>query len=182
MSEHTTNHQSDAEHPKRKKREMSRRQFLNYTLGGTGGFLIGIPLVWNLRFAIDPLLQASASGNFVKVAAENEITTTPTRFRFNIEQQDGWYYSEPEMEAWIARDENGDIYALSPICKHLGCTVNWAPEGKHRMSISVLATARRYHAKTARNLKWLRSRLTSTKSKSRDGWVYLGPVKPNTRV
>ena len=181
MSEHTTNQHSDTEQPKRKKREMSRRQFLNYTLGGTGAFLVGIPLVWNLRFAVDPLLQAKAEGNYVKVAAESEITTTPTRFRFNIQQQDGWYYSEPKMEAWIARDESGHIYALSPVCKHLGCTVNWAPEGQAPNEFFCPCHGARY-TRNGKELAVASAPLDEYDVKLEGGYVYLGSIKSNTRV
>jgi menaquinol-cytochrome c reductase iron-sulfur subunit len=180
MSEHTTNHHSAEEHPKGKKREMSRRQFLNYTLGGTGGFLIGIPLVWNLRFAIDPLLQASASGNFVKTVEESTITSTPTRVNFTISQVDGWYYSEPKMEAWVARGPDGKIFALSPTCKHLGCTVNWAPEG-HANEYYCPCHGARYTV-DGKELAVASAPLDEYEVDIKDGYVYIGPLKANSRV
>jgi menaquinol-cytochrome c reductase iron-sulfur subunit len=181
MSEHTTNHQSHDEQPKARKREMSRRQFLNYTLGGTGGFLIGIPLVWNLRFAIDPLLQAESSSSLVKTIEASAVTATPTAVKFKAPQVDGWYYSEPELEAWIARDANGEIYALSPTCKHLGCTVSWAPAGRAPDEFFCPCHGARYNA-LGKELAVATAPLDEYHVEIIDGYVYLGKLKANTRV
>ena len=79
-----------------------------------------------VRFAIDPVLQTKAEGDFVltgqKVA---DLNDTPVKVDFSYEQVDGWYKSDVAEAAWVYKD--GDqIIALSPVCKHLGCTVNWA--------------------------------------------------------
>jgi len=79
-----------------------------------------------VRFAIDPVLQTKAEGDFVltgqKVA---ELSDMPVKVDFSYEQVDGWYKSDVTDAAWVFKD--GDqIIALSPVCKHLGCTVNWA--------------------------------------------------------
>lgn len=108
------------------KHRVSRRQFLNYTLTGVGGFMAAGMLMPMVRFAIDPVLQASAEGDFIatpqKVA---EITAEPTRVDFSFEQKDAWYTSEVTNTAWVYKDEKGEIVALSPVCKHLGCVVDW---------------------------------------------------------
>lgn len=108
-----------------KKQNVSRRQFLNYTLTGVGGFMAAGMLAPMVRFAIDPVLQASSSSDLAAVIDVSEITNEPQRVEWQIEQQDGWYESEVTRTAWVYRDENDDIIALSPICTHLGCTVSW---------------------------------------------------------
>ncbi|TMN20670.1 ubiquinol-cytochrome c reductase iron-sulfur subunit [Lentibacillus cibarius] len=110
------------------KQPVSRRQFLNYTLTGVGGFMAAGLVVSPIRMAIDPVLQEStASGDYtnVKLAVE-DITEEPQRVDWEIQQVDGWYESKVTKSAWVYKDENGDIVALSPICKHLGCIVSWA--------------------------------------------------------
>ena len=47
------------------KRNVSRRQFLNYTLTGVGGFMAAGMLMPMVRFAVDPVLQPQAGGDFV---------------------------------------------------------------------------------------------------------------------
>ncbi|WP_188206012.1 ubiquinol-cytochrome c reductase iron-sulfur subunit [Alkalibacillus aidingensis] len=109
----------------KKNNQVSRRQFLNYTLTGVGGFMGAAMIAPMVGMAVDPLLKADSSGDFIYVMDVDEITEEPQRKSFSIEQQDGWYESEAERTAWIFRDENGDILALSPICTHLGCVVDW---------------------------------------------------------
>lgn len=108
------------------KHRVSRRQFLNYTLTGVGGFMAAGMIMPMVRFAIDPVLKADAGGDFVptkqKVA---DITNEPTRVDFTFDQKDGWYESEVTNTAWVYKDDKGEIVALSPKCKHLGCTVDW---------------------------------------------------------
>ncbi|MDZ5473246.1 ubiquinol-cytochrome c reductase iron-sulfur subunit [Bacillus sp. 31A1R] len=108
------------------KHRVSRRQFLNYTLTGVGGFMAAGMLMPMVRFAIDPVLKAEEGGDYIatpqKVA---DLTAEPTRVDFSFEQKDAWYTSEVTNTAWVYKDEKGEIVALSPVCKHLGCVVDW---------------------------------------------------------
>lgn len=115
-----------------KKQQVSRRQFLNYTLTGVGGFMAAGMLAPMLRMAVDPVLQKSSSGDLVNVGlAVEDITDTPQRVDWTVEQVDGWYESEVSRSAWVFKDENGEIVALSPICTHLGCVVSWEGSEDH---------------------------------------------------
>ena len=89
---------------------VSRRQFLNYTLMGVGGFMAAGVLMPMVRFAVDPVLKAGAEGDFiatkVKVA---DITNEPQRVDFTFDQVDAWYESEVTGTAWVFKDENGEL-------------------------------------------------------------------------
>ncbi|WP_027963366.1 ubiquinol-cytochrome c reductase iron-sulfur subunit [Halalkalibacillus halophilus] len=115
----------------KKNNQVSRRTFLNYTLTGVGGFMGAAMVAPMVGMAVDPLLQADGEGDFVYVMDEDEITEEPQRKTFTIDQEDGWYESQAERVAWIFRDGNGDILALSPICTHLGCIVDWGVQDDH---------------------------------------------------
>lgn len=105
---------------------VTRRQFLNYSLMGVGGFMAAGMLLPMARFAIDPLLQVKADGEFVVTSKKAaELTEEPVRVDFTFEQVDAWYKADTTNSAWIYK-EGDEIIALSPVCKHLGCTVNWA--------------------------------------------------------
>ncbi|MFC7391581.1 ubiquinol-cytochrome c reductase iron-sulfur subunit [Scopulibacillus cellulosilyticus] len=105
--------------------DVTRRQFLNYTLTGVGGFMAAGMLMPMLRFAIDPLLQNQKSGKMVAVTNVDQLTNEPQRFTFKVKTVDGWHTFEQQKIAYIYKGKNGDILALSPICTHLGCTVSW---------------------------------------------------------
>lgn len=109
-----------------KKQQVSRRQFLNYTLTGVGGFMAAGMIVPMLRMAIDPVLKTSSSGDLANVGlAVEDITTEPQRVDWKIDQVDAWYESEVSKSAWVFKNDKDEIVALSPICKHLGCVVSW---------------------------------------------------------
>ena len=80
----------------------------------------------------------------VAVAQVKDITTEPKRFDFKVKQVDGWYKSEEPKSAWVHKDESGDIVAFSPVCKHLGCTVNWNSDKSHRINSFVHVTGSLY--------------------------------------
>src|SRR5699024_5846705 len=61
----------------------------------------------------------------------DDITTEPKRVDWKVDQVDGWYESEVSKSAWVFKDDNDDIIALSPICTHLGCVVSWEGSDQH---------------------------------------------------
>jgi menaquinol-cytochrome c reductase iron-sulfur subunit len=155
------------------KREMSRRQFLAYTLGGTGGFLAAGMLAPMVRFAIDPVLKPKSTSEWVKVVEESKIKDTPQSFKFQVHQVDGWYESDPELEAWIAKDKSGKVFALNPTCKHLGCTVMWGQD-KY-----VCPCHNAHYTKEGKNLTIAPLPLDEYAVKVEQGFVYVGQLQPN---
>ncbi len=175
MSNHE---QHDTEHTSVKRKQMSRRQFLSYTLGGAGAFMAGGMALPMIRFAVDPILAKKTEGTFVKVVEESKITSEPQEFKFQVHQVDGWYESDPQMAAWITRGQDG-IYALSPVCKHLGCTINWNTQGNNNYFCPCHEAE---YTIDGKQLKVAPNPLDEYDVKVQDGWVYLGPIKANTRV
>ncbi len=110
---------------KKPQQNVSRRQFLNYTLTGVGGFMAAGMLMPMVRFAIDPVMKKEASTKMVSVAQVSDITADPKRFDFKVHIKDAWYETDEPKSAWVYKDDSGKIIALSPVCKHLGCTVDW---------------------------------------------------------
>lgn len=183
MSEHQQqgNHESEHEHKETRRREMSRRQFLSYTLGGAGAFMAAGTIIPMLRFAVDPVLQARGAGTYVKVVEVEKVTEEPAAFTFNVHQVDGWYESDPEMVAWISKAADGTIFALSPVCKHLGCAVDWNTNAQYQNQYFCPCHGAHY-TKDGKNLAVAPNPLDEYEVQIQEGFVYLGPIKPNERV
>ncbi|HEY4602503.1 MAG TPA: ubiquinol-cytochrome c reductase iron-sulfur subunit [Cerasibacillus sp.] len=115
-----------------KKKQVTRRQFLNYTLTGVGGFMAAGMLISPLRMAIDPVLQPSGTGDFANVGLSvDDITAEPQPVEWDVEQVDAWYKSDVTRKAFVFKNEQDEIVALSPKCTHLGCMVSWEGNESH---------------------------------------------------
>jgi menaquinol-cytochrome c reductase iron-sulfur subunit len=162
---------------------VSRRQFLNYTLTGVGGFMAAGMLMPMVRFAIDPVLQKAGGGDFIPTGKKvSDITEVPERVDFAFEQVDAWYTSEVTSTAWVYK--NGDkIIALSPVCKHLGCTVNWAGSPDHPDQFFCPCHAGRYE-KNGKNVPKTPplGPLDEFEVREKDGLLEIGKTRPNTLV
>ncbi|QBP41326.1 ubiquinol-cytochrome c reductase iron-sulfur subunit [Paenisporosarcina antarctica] len=162
---------------------VSRRQFLNYTLTGVGGFMAAGMLMPMVRFAIDPVLQKAEGGDFIptdkKVA---ELTEVPVRVDFSFEQVDGWYTSDVTSFVWVYK-EGDKLIALSPVCKHLGCTVSWAGTPDHKDQFFCPCHAGRYK-KNGENIKGTPplGPLDEFETREKDGLLQIGKTRPNTLV
>ncbi|PAV29487.1 menaquinol-cytochrome C reductase [Virgibacillus profundi] len=163
-----------------KKQQVSRRQFLNYTLTGVGGFMAAGLLVSPLRMAIDPVLQKSTHGDLANVSlAVGDITTEPTRVDWKIDQVDGWYESQVSKSAWVFKDENDEIQAFSPVCKHLGCVVSWEGSEDFPNEFYCPCHDGRYY-KDGTNVPGTPplAPLDVFEREVRDGMLFLGEAKP----
>jgi menaquinol-cytochrome c reductase iron-sulfur subunit len=159
--------------------KVSRRQFLNYTLTGVGGFMaagIMMPLV---RFAVDPVLKPAKVQDMVPVGLlEKDITTEPKKVDFKVDQVDGWYKSKEPKAAWVYKTDSGEIVALSPVCKHLGCTIDWNSDPANPNQFFCPCHAGRYE-KDGTNVPGTPpiAPLDVYDSQIKDGALYLGKAK-----
>ncbi|WP_431029699.1 ubiquinol-cytochrome c reductase iron-sulfur subunit [Lysinibacillus sp. LZ02] len=123
---------------------VTRRQFLTYTITGVGGFMAAGMLMPMVRFAVDPLLQTKEEGDFILTGQKiADLTDQPVKVDFSFEQVDAWYKSEVTDAAWVYK-EGDTVVALSPVCKHLGCTVNWAGDPEQPTRFFCACHAGRY--------------------------------------
>jgi menaquinol-cytochrome c reductase iron-sulfur subunit len=159
---------------------VSRRQFLNYTLTGVGGFMAAGMIMPMVRFAVDPVLKKGTDSALVQTKLKAEdITNEPQSIKFTVDQVDGWYESKVQMAAWVYKDEAGKIVALSPVCKHLGCTVNWNGDPANQNQFFCPCHNGRY-TKDGDNVPGTPplGPLDVYEHEVRDGWLYLGKAKP----
>ncbi|WP_409301369.1 ubiquinol-cytochrome c reductase iron-sulfur subunit [Peribacillus sp. SCS-155] len=162
------------------KHNVSRRQFLSYTLTGVGGFMAAGMLMPMVRFAVDPVLKAGGGGDFVATKQKvDDLSSEPVRVDFTFEQKDAWYTSEQTGSAWVYKDDNDNIVALSPVCKHLGCTVNWNADKENPNQFFCPCHYGRY-TKDGVNVPGTPpiSPLDKYETKVKDGILQIGPAKP----
>jgi menaquinol-cytochrome c reductase iron-sulfur subunit len=164
------------------RKRISRRTFLMYSLMGTGGFLAATILTPLVRFAIDPALKAKDDSDWVPVGDIGEFGPEPKKKDFKVKQVDGWYESEVVLSAWIMV-ENGKVLALSPVCKHLGCTVNWngSPD---RPNHYFCPCHFGFYEKSGKNVPGTPppAPLDEYETKVEGGKLYLGKIIPNRLV
>lgn len=139
---------------------------------------VALPMV---RFAVDPILQQKGESTYVKVVEVSKITNEPQEFTFELKQQDGWYLSTATLTAWIRKDESGKIYALSPICKHLGCTVGWNKNQEFPEQYFCPCHGAHY-TKEGKQLAVAMKPLDEYRVKLDNDWILLGEIIPNTIV
>ncbi|MDQ0213684.1 menaquinol-cytochrome c reductase iron-sulfur subunit [Oikeobacillus pervagus] len=166
------------------KQRVSRRQFLNYTLTGVGGFMAAGMLMPMVRFAVDPVLEAGGGGEFHATKQKvDELTKVPQRVDFTYEQKDAWYTSDVTQTAWVYKDDKGEIVALSPVCKHLGCTVNWEGDKNHPNQFFCPCHMGLYE-KNGKNVPGTppTKPLDVYPFKVKGGFLHLGKPKPNNIV
>lgn len=162
------------------KGRISRRQFLNYTLTGVGGFMAAGMLMPMVRFAVDPVLKHTGTSDFRATPKKiSEITEVPTRVDFAFKQKDAWYESEVTNSAWVYKNTDGEIVALSPVCKHLGCTIDWNTN-KNQENHFYCPCHGGLYTKDGTNVKGTPpvSPLDVYPFQEKDGYLYLGKAVP----
>jgi menaquinol-cytochrome c reductase iron-sulfur subunit len=106
---------------------LSRRSYLGWLIGlctaGVGAVL-AIPLV---RFSLYPVLAKTTE---IKWADAGPLTdfdslTEPVQRSITVEQLDGWRKAISEKVVYITKSSEGQLQALSAVCPHLGCSVQW---------------------------------------------------------
>lgn len=137
-----------------------------------------------VRFAVDPVLKAGKGGDFILTDQKvDELTDEPVSVDITYEQVDAWYTSEITEKAWVYKNEKDEIVALSPICKHLGCTVNWENNGDYPNQFFCPCHDGLYE-KNGKNVPGTppRGPLDTYPTKVEDGYLLLGRPEPNKFV
>ncbi len=165
---------------------ISRRRFLTYTLGGTGAFLASVTLYPMVRFSADPFLKREEEerASFVDVGPVDRFNETYKFVRFFVKRKDGWYNPEKGFErtAWVRRSASGEILALSPVCKHLNCTVKWEGNPRFKSEFFCPCHGGRYDENGV-NIPGTppAAPLDRYETKVENGRLYLGKIVPRTR-
>jgi menaquinol-cytochrome c reductase iron-sulfur subunit len=113
----------------------SRRGFLKIAtvaIGGVMGAVVAFPLI---RYVLFPVRQkvVSAPSEPLDVLDVGALQpgAPPVRVQMIASNvRDGWAVADdvPLGAAWVRKTETGDIEALSSVCPHLGCAVDFDRE------------------------------------------------------
>jgi menaquinol-cytochrome c reductase iron-sulfur subunit len=86
--------------------------------------LFAIPFV---RYLFYPVSVIGASNGWTNIGSDTYFTslTAPVARWITVSQNDGWLQSQSKKAIYITKDAQGQVEALSAVCPHLGCTVQW---------------------------------------------------------
>jgi menaquinol-cytochrome c reductase iron-sulfur subunit len=110
-----------------------RRNFMAVAIQGLGaiiGAALAIPALVYL-FAPGRKQAAGAWVDIGDIAKFADGAVAEVVFR--RKRVDGWKVVDEKLSAWVVKDGGQPPFAVSPICTHLGCAVNWnAASGEFR--------------------------------------------------
>jgi menaquinol-cytochrome c reductase iron-sulfur subunit len=104
-----------------------RRSFLLalFAVSGTVvGALLAIPL---LRFVTFPLRKGASQTAWSDVGpiADFSSLTQPIAKTITLERRDAWQTTSSQTAVYVLPAKAGQLRILSPVCPHLGCSVQW---------------------------------------------------------
>ncbi len=88
------------------------------------GAVLSIPLI---RFSLYPILAKTTEVKWSDAGDVSEFKdlTTPIAKTITVEQVDGWRKPVSDKTVYITKATDGTLQALSAVCPHLGCSVQW---------------------------------------------------------
>jgi menaquinol-cytochrome c reductase iron-sulfur subunit len=108
------------------KKHLSRREFtlaVTTALGGAMGLAVGLPAV---AYLIDPALTTSESEGWTPLVQVDQVPVgTPTLYSFSRVKVNGRERTVTTYGVYVLVTKDNQISALSNICTHLACRVNW---------------------------------------------------------
>lgn len=110
-------------------KDSSRRKFMEigvYTITGCIAAVSGVALT---RFGIGPAFDNQDSKWVAAdLLPENIPTDSFEQVILDFESKDGWITAPTKALAFITKESDGTILAISATCTHLGCIVSWIEE------------------------------------------------------
>lgn len=99
--------------------KISRRDFINYILGGG--------LLAFLGSAVYPLFRYITPPKGVETAVSSVVAAKVGELPSNS----GKVFKFGDKPGILVNTMNGELVAFNAVCTHLNCTVQYAPESKH---------------------------------------------------
>jgi Rieske Fe-S protein len=105
----------------------SRRSYFGWLAGlcaaGVGAAL-AVPLV---RYVFYPLRAQTTRIQWSDVGSISDFASiaAPVQRSITVDQIDGWRKMVSDKVVYISKAKSGQLEVLSPVCPHLGCSVQW---------------------------------------------------------
>ena len=111
----------------------ARRDFLKQGCAAClGAAAVGAPAAIGTRVFLDPLTRQTATESFVKVTTLDTLPEdgTPVQFPVLADRRDAWkkFSQVPVGAVFIQRQTKEKLLALSVVCPHAGCFVDFKEE------------------------------------------------------
>ncbi len=122
--------QDPAIRPPADAKEISRRQFLAWLsagLGGLGAVIVAIPFV---SFLLAPLLKTPPQVWRVVGDVDTYKVGETVEVAFIDPSPLSYAGLSSQTAAWLRREDKDKFRAFAVNCTHLGCPVQWIPDGK----------------------------------------------------
>lgn len=108
-------------------RPAGRRSFVMalFAVSGTVvGALLAVPL---FRFATFPLRRSNTEAEWsdVGLVADLSSLTAPIAKTITLLRRDAWQTTSSQTAVYVLPAKDGVLRVLSPVCPHLGCSVQW---------------------------------------------------------
>lgn len=81
------------------------------------------------QFGVGPSFD-NVKSKWIETDLDPETLSTKTfeQVILEFDTKDGWVIAPTKALAWVKREEDGSLTAISATCTHLGCVVNWDEE------------------------------------------------------
>ena len=97
-------------------------------LGSMMAAIVGLPVV---GYFISPAFKKAAGDDWISLGSlENYPVGIPTMFNFTLATVNGWERSTKSYGVFVLKSPSGAVDALSDVCTHLSCRVNWSDENQ----------------------------------------------------
>jgi Rieske Fe-S protein len=112
----------------------SRRGFLRWVAaiaGATSGLIATVPFLGAVLFPLRARTVREGEGFIVVAHADELHPGVPVKATVRASRYDAWNQVQGVELAsvWLEKTEQGSVIALSSICPHLGCSVDFLSEG-----------------------------------------------------
>jgi len=110
-----------------------RRDFLRQGCAACLGLVaVGAPAAVGARVFLDPLVRQKTADKFVKVTTVDTLPEdgTPVQFPVLANRRDAWtnFTQVPIGAVFLQRGEKDKLLALSVVCPHAGCFVDYVED------------------------------------------------------